>query len=56
MTGSEQIKAAALTASRLAGCTCEPSIDIETVDEIHHAHIAHDPWCALLARRAAPCN
>jgi hypothetical protein len=47
---------AARIAAALAGCTCTPDVDIETVDEIHHAHVRHDPWCRLLNKRAASCN
>jgi hypothetical protein len=36
---------AVLTAARLAGCTCNPDIELA---EPPHAHVRHDNWCALL--------
>jgi hypothetical protein len=39
--------AAALAATRAAGCTCDPQITIEGI----HATVAHDDWCALLRSR-----
>ena len=55
-TPAELVNAARFAAA-LDGCTCTPEIEIETDDYgIHHAHIAHDTWCALLTRRAAPWN
>jgi hypothetical protein len=42
----EQIRAAAMFAAWLAGCTCSPSIKLRC-DEygIRHAEIAHDADC-----------
>ena len=40
------LDAAALHMARLAGCTCDP--DVEVRDGI--AAVSHDGWCPLLAR------
>lgn len=44
------LKRAAVLAAKLAGCTCDVEVELEQVDGIHHAHVHHDSWCALLTR------
>ena len=40
-----------------AGCTCSPEVTITTDSAgIHHANVAHDPWCPLLTRAHADTN
>lgn len=52
-----ELKAAIVAAARLAGCTCQPEVTIRTeAPDIHHGAVAHDKWCALLQRKAAPWN
>lgn len=36
---------ALLSATRAAGCTCSPTIEL---DNWPNAHVYHDDWCALL--------
>ena len=37
---------AALIAARVAGCACEPDVEIRDV----HAFIRHDDWCPVLRK------
>ena len=37
---------AAVTATRVAGCTCSPEVVVDGL----RATVRHDPWCALLRR------
>lgn len=50
---------AVLAAVRSAGCTCtEPVLELQehTVHGVWAASVAHDPGCALLARRCSAWN
>ncbi len=54
---ADQIRAAALDASRLAGCDCTPELTLTPDDDgMYRCQVGHDPWCALLQRRSAPWN
>lgn len=53
----DQLAAVARAASKAAGCTCQP--DLEVVEEypgMHRCTVRHDAWCQLLARRSARWN
>jgi hypothetical protein len=38
---------AALIATRTAGCTCSPEIEVNGI----HATVRHDAWCSVLRRQ-----
>ena len=51
------LRAVALAASRVEGCTCEPVITtIEVAPHVHRAEVAHDDWCPLLRSRLSRSN
>ena len=52
----KQIATAAVIAARINGCNCDVEVELELIDGVHHAHLSHDGWCALLKRIDAPWN
>lgn len=53
----EVLAGAVLDATRRAGCTCTPDVDLtEDFPGIYHAAVSHDSGCRLLTKAAASCN
>ena len=52
-----ELRDAALLGARIAGCTCEPDIDVTTVlPGLHDVIVGHDDWCELHRRLRAETN
>jgi len=54
MTKTELIAAAKISA-RLAGCLCEPNIQLyEHAPQVYSSHVEHDSWCPLVSGKEKP--
>ncbi|MGI8937811.1 MAG: hypothetical protein ACR2JF_06280 [Iamia sp.] len=53
----DDLRAAAVTSARRAGCICRPAVELtEQGDGIWRADVQHDGWCPVVARGVAAWN